>query len=654
MAGLLRSTLELAWAGRPGRLVRRVLHPADGVLALTTVAAIEASIAAYVYFASRHLTLAYGDAMSHLLIARRVIEASTPGLGQLGGVWLPLPHLLMIPTVWINSWYYSGFSGSIVSMVSYVLTTRYLYKTVVSLTSRQGDDGHELGGNRVAGVLAATLFAANPNVLYLQSTAMTETLLMVCLAAAVYHLTLWCRTGSYRQLALTALAFFLATITRYEGWVVCIAALPVVGWVAWHRHRESEDARGGHVYATWRTASNGNSGVAYPISGLALSATSAGSPGSTTQFLEIVSPQSSRARRWGSSVRTRFSTLGGGVAGPESGYRRTEADVVYFAFIALMGIAGWVAWNLVIFHNAFYFQDGQFAKPSLWVATGEKAVGHWSVAIMTYLYAMVDNMGILALVLGVVGMVCYFVRRRLEPGSLSPLVLLPLLPFYVYSLYYGQRPLHVMQIDGNLYNVRFGVLMVLPLALFFAYLVEAVAAGARRIGRAAVVCAYVCLAAVVCASIGTLAAGGTDTLKEAVASETASSVQAAAWLRTHYDGGLVLMESFGNDTVTFESHIPVGSIIFEGSYQQWAPALADPVGRHIRWIYMRRTAGSPDIVYSDLHKSTWIRDDYLLAYSNSGCLIYRLDVSRAQLSGTATGRRAQPRVVLLASGDRSA
>ena len=45
------------------------------------------------------------------------------------------------------------------------------------------------------------------------------------------------------------------------------------------------------------------------------------------------------------------------------------------------------------------------------------------------------------------------------------------MPFYVYALYAGQRPLHVMQIKGNLYNVRFGLLMVLPIAIFLGYLV---------------------------------------------------------------------------------------------------------------------------------------------------------------------------------------
>ena len=44
-------------------------------------------------------TLFYGDAESHLDIARRVIDSRKPGYDQLGTVWLPLPHALMLPFV---------------------------------------------------------------------------------------------------------------------------------------------------------------------------------------------------------------------------------------------------------------------------------------------------------------------------------------------------------------------------------------------------------------------------------------------------------------------------------------------------------------------------------------------------------------------------
>ena len=55
------------------------------------------SVFSFLYYFKRGEVLLYGDAVAHLNIARRVFDSKTPGLLQLGTVWLPLPHLLMIP-----------------------------------------------------------------------------------------------------------------------------------------------------------------------------------------------------------------------------------------------------------------------------------------------------------------------------------------------------------------------------------------------------------------------------------------------------------------------------------------------------------------------------------------------------------------------------
>src|SRR3954453_20468020 len=56
-----------------------------------------ASLIAFTIYLGRGQILLYGDAVAHINIARRVFDSRTPGLLQLGTVWLPLPHLLMIP-----------------------------------------------------------------------------------------------------------------------------------------------------------------------------------------------------------------------------------------------------------------------------------------------------------------------------------------------------------------------------------------------------------------------------------------------------------------------------------------------------------------------------------------------------------------------------
>jgi len=67
--------------------------------------AIVVSVLSFIYFSHQGTILSYKDAVSHMEIAKRIFNSPTPGFGQLGGVWLPLPHLLMLPFVW-NNWLY--------------------------------------------------------------------------------------------------------------------------------------------------------------------------------------------------------------------------------------------------------------------------------------------------------------------------------------------------------------------------------------------------------------------------------------------------------------------------------------------------------------------------------------------------------------------
>ena len=55
------------------------------------------SVLAFGYCFPRNMLLLYGDAVAHLHIARRLIDSLNPGIRQIGSVWLPFPHLLMMP-----------------------------------------------------------------------------------------------------------------------------------------------------------------------------------------------------------------------------------------------------------------------------------------------------------------------------------------------------------------------------------------------------------------------------------------------------------------------------------------------------------------------------------------------------------------------------
>jgi hypothetical protein len=82
------------------------------------------------WFHSSGYTLYYGDAEAHLNIARRVVDSRTPGYDQIGTVWLPVPHLLMLPFASDDSLWRSGLAGVIPSVLCFALAGTALFATV--------------------------------------------------------------------------------------------------------------------------------------------------------------------------------------------------------------------------------------------------------------------------------------------------------------------------------------------------------------------------------------------------------------------------------------------------------------------------------------------------------------------------------------------
>lgn len=183
------------------------------------------SIFTFIIFYTNGLGLAYNDARSHLDIGRRVVEGLKPGLAQLGSVWLPLPHVLMIPTVWNDFFWHTGLSGAIQSMISFVATGLLIMAFLRHL--KVGIFG------QLVGLLA---FVFNLNILYLQSTAMTELLLIATMLASSYELLRWYTQENLVYLIRTAFWIMLATLIRYDGWFLLFHATVLVLLYAWKRY----------------------------------------------------------------------------------------------------------------------------------------------------------------------------------------------------------------------------------------------------------------------------------------------------------------------------------------------------------------------------------------------------------------------------------
>jgi hypothetical protein len=177
--------------------------------------------AAWVYHL-QGLTLSHYDAKAHLVVARRVIDSITPGWQQIGAVWLPLPHLLNLLPVQLDLFYRTGFSGVALSILSMGVAAYACAAMVLRAT-----------GSRAGAVLSAALLAANPNILYLQSTPMTEPLLIALLMLAAMATHAWASEGGARWRRAAGWTLAAACLTRYEAWPFTAAVLVLAPLARW-------------------------------------------------------------------------------------------------------------------------------------------------------------------------------------------------------------------------------------------------------------------------------------------------------------------------------------------------------------------------------------------------------------------------------------
>ncbi len=179
-------------------------------------------LAAWIYW-QQGLTLSHYDAKGHLVVARRVLDSLTPGWLQLGAVWLPLPHVLNLLPVQVDAWYRTGASGIAISVLSVALLAAATSRMILHVT-----------GSRVGAVTAVLLILTNPNVLYLQSTPMTEPLLLGLVGLALWWVIEALEAGTPARWLRASGALALALMTRYEAWPVAAAVLAATVLVRWH------------------------------------------------------------------------------------------------------------------------------------------------------------------------------------------------------------------------------------------------------------------------------------------------------------------------------------------------------------------------------------------------------------------------------------
>jgi hypothetical protein len=159
------------------------------------------------YLIDRHSFLYFGDAVSHIVRARQFFDSQRPGFHNIGTVWLPLPHLILIPFVAIDALFYSGIAGPLVGIPCLVGTGILLFLIVRKIT----------GSPRIA-FLSGCLFGLNPNLVYMALTPMNEPICIFLIALGGYALLRWLLNDGEFWLLACAATVALASLCRYETW----------------------------------------------------------------------------------------------------------------------------------------------------------------------------------------------------------------------------------------------------------------------------------------------------------------------------------------------------------------------------------------------------------------------------------------------------
>jgi hypothetical protein len=310
------------------------LRPAEAVRRETMLVAWTAlalALVALAYCVRHGSLLLYGDAVAHLHIARRVFDSITPGFRQLGSVWLPLPHILLLPFVWNMGWWHTGLAGACLSIPSYVLGCAGIHRLA------------RMWLDTPAAVVVVAFYGLNPGLLYMSTTAMTEPLFLAEMIWAVLLIVQYQRAilhpesptdmaggpTANRLLLRAGLVLVGAIFTRYDGWVYAAVAWLFATWALLAARRRWSWK--GPEFGAWVlfTALL----VAAPSLWLAYNAKQFGDP---LDFIR--GPYSARA------IEARTTPPGGS---PHPGVHNLQVSALYFLKAAQLGAAP-LAWGRLL------------------------------------------------------------------------------------------------------------------------------------------------------------------------------------------------------------------------------------------------------------------------------------------------------------------
>jgi 4-amino-4-deoxy-L-arabinose transferase-like glycosyltransferase len=499
--------------------------PWDSEVRLLAWLATCVSVLSFLFYFQRGDVLLYGDAIAHMNIARRVFDSKTPGLLQLGTVWLPLPHLLMIPFLISHEMWQRGAGGSLPSLVAYVFGVVGMFRLVRGSLESSGKPDAAV---RAAAWTAAVVYAANPNLIYMQTTAMGESLYLAFFIWAVVYFGESQHEGG-RALTKCGLCLAAACMTRYDGWFLAVAMAAVLAVLTFRAYRA--DGAAGKSAGIQRQ----------PKAVLKFMLIAAAAPTLWLAYNGIVyrNPLEFENGPYSAKAIERKTQTAGNPGHPGSG-------------------------NLLV-AGLYFVKSGEAS-----VAENPWLQRSWVVLALVALVAVAGGVRSR--------------RNETKNGSrgawLVLLWLLVPLPFYALSVAYGGVPIFVPAWwPFSHYNVRYGLQLLPAFAAalaIFVYLAMRTDRLPRRLRMGAILGAFVCLIA----SYASIWRAGPVCLKEAqinMRGRNHLEAQLAGWLHKLPPDSTLLMYLGDHVGAVEQAGIPLKQVINEGNHRVWKQPV-DPVG----------------------------------------------------------------------------
>ncbi|MBU4210792.1 glycosyltransferase family 39 protein [Patescibacteria group bacterium] len=487
---------------------------------------------AFSYYYSTGNLLAYGDASTHLNISRRVIDNVSPGLAQLGGIWLPFLHVLMLPLIGVNFLWKSGLAGSLIGFFAFIFSIYFLYKT-----------GREILPNiHSSGFIASLIYILNPNILYMSTIAMTEVLYIATVTASFYFYLRWIKQSKSTDLIASSFFILLTTLTRYESWFLSL--------------------------------------------GLAIG-------------VFIISLIKSKK------------------------INQSEGPFFLFGTVALLGIAGWLVWNLIIFGDPIYFLHSIYSSKyqTLAVLTEADMVSYKNLymSALTYFWSIYENAGGSLAFFGIFSIFFLIYKAIFKRSEIQKIflvfALIASIPcfFLIYAVYSGNAPIHVLQLTDSTFNIRFGMFMIPSLTFMILFMIS-------MIKRKQEVITLIFVLQLVFFSRTFF---HPITLKAAVAEINSESINLANWIKKNHETGKILVSSAVGNQVIFNSGLNYSNFVTDGSFDILEATLKEPTN-HVKYIISTKQERDKkrDIVNIEITKNINFLNRYDLVYENDKYQVY--------------------------------